>query len=118
MTVSVAPEVRLEILAEAVLKIRENTNWKRARTIEEVPDTCGHYAIYDGVEVRGGGVNRSMRSGLRNMSWYGRCEFQILLFLPDADGSAALWLEGKIRCTRCGGNIHDIELHDVDEVED
>jgi hypothetical protein len=114
----VTPEQKLEILAEAVLSDRSNKGWQRARSLDEIPAAVGHYALYDGIHVRGFGVAWNMRHAVQQCYWFDRCTFRVMLFLPDSDGSAALWLDGKITCKRCNGRIHEIGLHDEESKED
>lgn len=115
---TITDEMRLEILAEAVVKSHGFLGWKRALTLADVPEAIGHYAIYDGIEPRGCGVVRNMRTGMESATWYRALKFPVLLYLPDADGSAALWLDGLIKCSRCNGEVHDIFLHDHEDGEE
>jgi hypothetical protein len=117
-SLQITDEMRLEVLAEAVMKSHANLGWKRALTLADIPEEIGHYAIYDGIEVRGAGVVKNMRTGAESATFYRSLKFPILLFLPDRDGSAALWLDGLIRCPRCDGQVHDIFLHDHEDGEE
>jgi hypothetical protein len=95
---SYADYVLHEAFADGLLKNRQNTGWLRARTIEEVPEAVGHYALYDGMELRAAGIARNMRRGLTDSGYFGKGKFPVLLYLPDADGSTARYLdEGGFR---------------------
>jgi hypothetical protein len=90
---TVSDEMRLEILAEALSKQKTNDGWKRVITIADVPEDCGHYALYDGIEIRCAGVTRNMRKGIEKSRWFGDMKLPILFYKPDDDGSAAVVAE-------------------------
>lgn len=116
-------EEKIQILAEAMLRDRSNEGWHHAATLEAVPDTIGHYAVYDGLTLRGAGVTHDMRRSVRDMMPL-RIELPIILWLPDQDGGAELWLDGKIRCDQCKAIMeigeldrHSVVVHDDEDTD-
>jgi len=101
----------LEVLASAMRRSKDNTGWNVATNIADVPSECGHYSIYDGFDIRGCGVTWDMRRSIQENSWFSSLKRGLFLWKPDLDGSAALWLDGKIKCQHCGG-IFEISDHD------
>lgn len=75
--------------------------WQFTTCIDDVPEEVGHYGLSDGLHGRGGGVSRNMRQSIKQSSWFSQLRRPIFEWLPDTDGSAALWLDHKIRCPRC-----------------
>ncbi|HXF12247.1 MAG TPA: hypothetical protein VN517_03780 [Terriglobales bacterium] len=88
-------ETEIEILAKHLRKQRANGGWQVVLTIGEVPEGIGHYALYDGLELRGAGVTKNMRDAIQDGSYYEKVDLPIYMFLPDTDDSAALWLRGE-----------------------
>ena len=80
------------IIAKLMQEQRENEDWVIRLEIDRVPTGTGHYAIYDGLEVRAGGVTHNMRKAIQECTWFGRLKRPIFLFKFDLDGSAASWL--------------------------
>jgi hypothetical protein len=89
------------IIAKLTQEERENEGWKVTLDIDDVPQEIGNYALYDGLVARGGGVTWNMRQSVLESSWFGKLKRPIYLWFPDSDGSVALWLDGKIRCSEC-----------------
>jgi len=71
----------------------QNTGWTVRLESERVPAATGHYALYDGLEVRSCGVTRNMRQSIEACAWFGNLKRPIFMFLFDLDGSAEDWLE-------------------------
>ena len=79
--------------------------WKFTRSLEEVPEGTGHYALYrsDSLAETGGcavgaGITRNMRRSLRNLAAR-RSDLSpspLFSYLPDADGSADKYLEEQL----------------------
>ncbi len=103
MSNEITREQEIEVLAAALLRKKSNQGWLRAATVDDIPETCGYYSLYDGIEGRGSGVTLDMRADAKASPWSGKMERPIFLYQSDVDGSAALWLDGKIRCDKCEG---------------
>lgn len=112
MSQAISQATKKRVFMEALIAKEKKSGWVVVGNVWKVPEKCGHYAIYDGIEVRGCGVTWDMRQSIKNSYWLTGSKIPIFMFLPDHDGSAALWLDGKIRCKRCSGAIHEIGKHD------
>ena len=118
--------IETELLATLMSEQRENEGWKVSLSIEDVPDETGNYSLHDGLDGCGGGVSYHMRQGIQSLMAYARpLRRPIYLWKPDVDGSAALWLEGKIRCPHCSEVMdieslgkHGEEKHDIPNEDD
>lgn len=90
--------------------------------LTDIPGEMGHYALYDGLNMMSAGVTFNMRQSLQDsIGRHQRPLRAIYHWKPDNDGSAGLWLNGKIRCSRCDAivkifdkQIHDRDIHDID----
>lgn len=96
-TVNTGTAKKEAIVADLLSRYKSH-GYLYAERLEEVPETIGHYALYDGEDPKGCGTARNMRQAVAGCSWYGRCACRIILYLPaDEDGSAAAWLEGDMK---------------------
>jgi len=113
---------QLKLEAEVIVKLMREHKEERdniSLSIEDVPAEIGNYGLYDGLRVRGAGTSRNMRRSFEELmrsSW--PVKRPIYCWKPDTDGSAALWLDHKVRCPRCEGNpifdFFEIDQHGRD----
>lgn len=101
-----------EIIARVMREQRENKGCNVTLSIEDVPREIGSYAVYDGLDICGGGTTRNMRESIENLASRD-LKRPIFTWKADIDGTDALWLEGKIRCSRCRAemDIDDLDAH-------
>lgn len=87
---SMTDEERREVLAEELLKQRKNRNWQHVPDPKQAPQSAGHYAIFDGIEIQGAGVTEDCRHSLtvRSAHVVRRCILPICLFLPQGASDA------------------------------
>src|SRR5436190_13370148 len=102
-----------EIIAKLMGEQAQNHDWSIALALDEAPETTGHYGLYDGLDCIGGGVTYNLRQSLHETQSRHNLKRPIFTWLPDTDGSAALWLEGMIRCSICKSvvPIDDLKSH-------
>ena len=91
----------------------DRDGWLYSSSIEDVPEDFGHYSLHDGLKGRGCGVTANMRQSIKSSYWFTQLQHPIFSWLPDTDGSAALWLEQKTCCSRCT----DSAIFDLDEID-
>jgi len=84
----------VDILMAELVRTHRNHDWQVVRALESVPPEVGHYAVYDGIAVRGAGVSWNMRDSAKKMLESQRPGLPIFMYLPDVDGSAAKYLNG------------------------
>lgn len=119
-------QAETEMIAK-LLREQERDGWRVETNIENVPSETGQYALRDGLASKGWGVSWNMRKSIEQSSWFNNMKRPIFMWLPDTDGSAALWLDNKIRCSRCEGkpiidlfeiDIHNREVHgDLEDLD-
>jgi hypothetical protein len=85
----------IDIIIDQLRKQKRKCAWIVTSNIADVPEGTGHYALYDGIEVRSAGVSYNMRKSLKESRWFSVAEMPIFMWFPDADGSAAEWLNLK-----------------------
>lgn len=99
--------------------------WLVSADLSDVPEGIGHYSVDDGLEFRGAGVTHNMHRAVALMISGRTIKRPIFMWLPDADGSADLWLDGRIRCKKCGViceisglDRHGIDVHDEEDFDE
>jgi hypothetical protein len=107
-------QIEMQLLAKLILEDEGREGWRVALAVEEIPAEIGSYSIQDGLSGKGAGVTLNMRRSIQESWWTNRLTRPIFLWKSDTDGSVALWLDGKIRCSRCPDKPI-ISLDDIDE---
>lgn len=95
-------QLESEILIKLMREYKEDGNAQLSLSIEDVPAEVGSYGLYDGLRVRGCGTTYNMRRSLEELARNQQpIKRPIYSWTPDTDGSAALWLDDKVRCSLC-----------------
>jgi hypothetical protein len=99
-------QIQLQLETEILVKLmREHKGDGDARlslSLEDVPAEIGGYGLYDGLRCWGGGSTYNMRRSLEELARNrGPLKRPIYSWTPDTDGSTALWLDNKVRCSLC-----------------
>lgn len=110
---STATELETEMLVR-LLREYETEGRHYSAHIADVPEETGHYGLSDGLRGMGGGVTHNMRQSIQRLAAHRKIKRPIYDWLPDTDGGAALWLDGKIRCSRCP----DKPIFDLDDIDE
>lgn len=98
MSTSLANEIAVVVRLE---QEKATDGWRFTAMLEDVPETIGHYGLQDGLRGLGCGVTLNMRKSLIEAARYKTVKRPIYSWLPDTDGSVALWLDGMYKCSRC-----------------
>ena len=80
-------------VADQLIKNELEPGWRVANSVQDIPLCYGHYAVYDGISCKGGGVSADLRDEYSNH--YGMKNFDMPIFLylmDDEKRSAEKWL--------------------------
>ena len=96
MSTEALTSLQREFLARELLRDNANAKYAYAQTAAEVPEACGHFAIYRRIHVSGAGLTYNLRNAFPGQrdSMRGTAEPDLIfLYKLDDDGSAARWLD-------------------------
>lgn len=93
-------KVETEVVAKLMRESKEHSD-NVSLSIEDVPAEIGNYGLFDGLRCRGAGTTRNMHRSMEELVRLQQPLRPIYCWKPDTDGSAALWLDGKVRCSLC-----------------
>lgn len=84
------------ILMRELIRAKRQHDWLVVGELDLVPTSVGHYALYDGITIRGCGVSWNMRKSAQEILESKNPEIPIFMYLPDVDGKAVEWLNQRI----------------------
>jgi hypothetical protein len=82
-----------EIIVDQLRKKWKAKGWNVTANLEEIPESTGVYALFDGIQIKASGVTFNMRKSIASCTWFGKCEIPIFMWMPDMDGSVEEWLK-------------------------